>query len=117
MPLSEVELEASDDYELETLKLNNKELYFVEVDAEQSEVMSPVLKSGDKLLASLTEKPKSGDIVIVTAGGLSAAVRILQINPNNSNELLLLGANQATRPIFINREDAVVHKVVMIKKK
>ena len=102
-------------YESEILDYDPRSHFFLQVDEEYGYSMMPVIEPGDLVLVSLTSKIKNGNIVVARWDQTKGAVKIFNESPNKKN-IALLSYNQAVPPIFLERHQAQIFKVVLIKK-
>jgi SOS-response transcriptional repressors (RecA-mediated autopeptidases) len=75
----------------------------------------PLIEPGDLVLVSLTAKVKNGNIVVARWDETKGAVKLFN-ESNNKKNIALLSYNPATAPIFLERHQAQIFKVVLIKK-
>jgi len=108
--------EYNDWYENELVDYDPNSHVFLRIDETNGYSMVPLLQPGDLVLIDLNSKPKDGDMVAARWDETGGAVKILNLNEDDSNKIVLLSYNQSTKPIFKDRNKVVLYKVVMIKK-
>jgi len=108
--------EYNDWYEQDALDYDPNSHVFLRVDELNGISMQPLLKPGDLVLIDLFSTPVDGDIVAARWDETGGAVKILSIDEDDPDKIVLLSYNQTTKPIFKNRNKVVLYKVVMIKK-
>jgi len=102
-------------YESEILDYDPQSHFFLQIDEEYGYSMMPVIEPGDLVLVSLTARVKTGNIVVARWDETKGAVKIFNESPNKKN-IALISYNQAVAPIFLERNQVQVYKVVLIKK-
>lgn len=102
-------------YESEILDYDPQSHFFLQIDEEYGYSMMPIIEPGDLVLVSLHAKIKNGNIVAARWDKTKGAVKIYNESANRKN-IALLSYNQAVPPIFLDRSQAQVYKVVLIKK-
>lgn len=106
----------NDWYENELVDYDPNTHVFLQVDEANGYSMVPLLQPGDLVLIDLYSKPKDGDMVAARWDETGGAVKILNLDEDDPNKIVLLSYNQSTKPIFKDRKKVVLYKVVMIKK-
>lgn len=102
-------------YESEIMDYDPRSHFFLQIDEEYGYSMMPLIEPGDLVLVSLTAKIKNGNIVVARWDETKGAVKIYNESQNKKN-IALISYNQAVHPIFLERHQAQIFKVVLIKK-
>lgn len=102
-------------FESEILDYDPRSHFFLQIDEEYGYSMMPLLEPGDLVLVSLTSKIQNGNIVVAKWDKTKGAVKIFNESANKKN-IALISYNQAVPPVFLERHQAQIFKVVLIKK-
>jgi transcriptional regulator with XRE-family HTH domain len=119
MPRDYEELKEFSEDESEYVVLDNEKMYFLDIDEKRAENVYPLTKGGEKVIVSIEEKPKAGDIVALSWGGINGELWIYEADiPNAGGVKLLTSTNPAVKPLAITPDSgALIQKVVFIKKR
>lgn len=111
-------IEYNDWQESEDLYFDPRTHFYLRVDHEFGYSMMPLVSPGDLVLCSTKEgHAKDGDIVAARWDKTKGALKILTLNPDIKDTIVLTSYNQAVAPIFLNKKEVHLYKVVLIKKK
>lgn len=111
-------IEYNDWQESEDLFFDPRTHFYLRVDHEFGYSMMPLVSPGDLVLCSTKEgQAKDGDMVAARWDKTKGALKILTINPNIKETIVLTSYNQAVAPIFVSKKEIHLYKVVLIKKR
>jgi repressor LexA len=102
-------------YESEILDYDPRSHFFLQIDEEYGYSMMPLIEPGDLVLVSMTAKAKSGNIVAAKWDETKGAIKIFSESKDLKN-VALLSYNPSVTPIFLERNEVKIYKVVLIKK-
>lgn len=89
---------------------------FLKIDEHNGKSMLPLLQPGDVVLLDILSDPKDGDMVAAKWDESCGMVKILNINENEPEKVILLSFNHIEKPIFADRKNITIYKIVMIRK-
>lgn len=89
---------------------------FLKIDEDNGKSMIPLLQPGDLVLLDVLAEPVDGDMVAVRWDDGCGLVKILNVDDDAPEKVLLMSFNHMEKPIMKRKVDISMYKIVMIRK-
>jgi phage repressor protein C with HTH and peptisase S24 domain len=117
VPSIENELNIENEWvEKELINFDPATHVFLKIDENNGKSMVPLLQPGDVVLLDILSNPQDGDLVAARWDDSCGMVKILNIDEQDPERVMLLSFNSMEKPIIKNRQNIKIYKIVMIRK-
>ncbi|MCE1188842.1 MAG: S24 family peptidase, partial [Ignavibacteria bacterium] len=110
-------VDLTDWWESDVIDFKPEDHAFLKIDEENGYSMMPLIRPGDVVLISFSQKPVDGDIVAARWDENAGAIKVYNESALDPNLIVLTSYNQVVAPIFLRKSQVRLYKVVLIKKK
>lgn len=119
VPAGYADIKIIDNPDYKKLDFDPRKYFWLEIDEEYGFSMQPAIRPHESVLCAYeTKKFFDGDMVAVLWDGTKGAIKIMNLNSNLKDVIVLDSINQAERPIVLKKNQVkAVYKVVLILKK